>query len=304
MLPIKSLKIILFFYCIFLNRVPSVMAQEDSLLVSGFYQNLYNYKFLSADTVLRSIGNQNYSPRVVSILEISLAWWQIISGEGSQEKIDSLFQKIDSEIDLIENKTQKSDHSQDEYIQLIILYSYKSRLHNYQNNRLASFNAFKHSFKYFEELEPCESGYCDMHNFIAGMYYTLGGHLQEQFSPVFLLGLDRNYADKEKGYTLLDQCTRSRNSQIRTESIYFLMKLYYEVQKDPDSASKYSNQLVNLYPDNLVFRFNHILILNEQGKYVEADTAYRIFLIRADKNTQLTPCQKKHFSEEYSKLKR
>ena len=295
---------ILFFLLTFQLQFQLFGVQNDSLVVSRFYQYLYNYKFLSADTVLRSIGKQNYSPRVVSILEISLAWWQIISGECSPESADSLFQKIDSEIDLIENKTQKSDLSQDEYIQLIILYSYKSRLHNYQNNRLASFNAFKHSFKYFEELEPCESGYCDMYNFIAGMYYALGGHLREQFSPVFLLGLDRNYADKEKGYTLLDQCTRSRNSQIRTESIYFLMKLYYEIQEDPVYASKFSGQLVNLYPDNLVFRFNHILILIEQGKYVEADIAYRIFLTFADKNRQLTPCQKKHFSEEYNKLKR
>jgi len=288
---------------IFTNNYQLFGSQEDSLRIEKFYQNLYNYKFLSADSILKDMSDQKISSQITGILQISLSWWQIISGENTQDKIDSLFKRIDSNIALIEYKTQKSELSQDEILQLIVLYSYKSRLHNYQNNRLASFSAFKQSFNYFEKLIPFDSGNCDMYNFIAGMYYALGGHLHQQFSPVFILGLNRNYADTAKGYKLLKLCTLSQNKQIRTESIYFLMKLYFEAQDDPEVASTYSGQLVDQFPDNLVFRFNYVLMLYTLGKYNAAESAYQKLLKRSQMNLQLTTRQKQHFEEEYTKLK-
>ncbi len=295
---------VLFFYISFQLNSQVFNSQKDSLIVDRFYQGLYDYKFSTADSVLQNIRNNNISPKISNLLYISYNWWQIISGENDQDNIDSLFKKIDFNIELIKSNTGKSEPTQEEFIQLIFLYSYKSRLNNYQSNRLASFSAFKQSFNYFEELIPCDSGYCDMYNFIAGMYYALGGHLHEQFSPIFIFGLNRDYADTEKGYQLLNQCTYSKNKQIQVESIYFLMKLYFEVQDDPVSAAKYSVKLVNMYPDNLVFRFNHFLALNEQKKTTEAEMEYQKLIQYSEINKQLTLKQKKHFREEYEKLKK
>jgi hypothetical protein len=264
---------------------------------------LYEYKFHSADSLLQNINGQKISSGIKSLLQITYIWWQIISGENDPQLIACLFQKIDSEIARIESNPPKKAPSQDEILQLIFLYSYKSRLHNYKNNRLASFNAFKQSFDYFEKLAPCESGYCDMYDFITGMYYALGGHLKEQFTPLFLLGIDKDFADKEKGYALLMECSNSENKQIRTESIYFLMKLYLDVQEDPKSASKYSQKLVNQFPDNLVFRYNHILTLYTQGNFAGADSSYNILVDLSRNNAQLSEKQKQHFLEEYQHLK-
>ena len=274
-------------------------AQIDSVRIEKFYQDLYNYRFLSADSVLKDLFKRGVPSRITGILRISLSWWEIISGENSPGKTDNLFKAIDNEIVLIENKPQNSVYDQDEILQLIVLYSYKSRLHNLENNRLAGFNAFKQSFKYFEKLMPCDSGNCDMYNFIAGMYFALGGHLEHQFSPLFLLGLDKHYADTARGYNLLHQSVTSQNQQIRTESIYFLMKLYYEVQEKPELAESYSRQLINQFPDNLVFRFNHILLLHDQGKMEAAEAHYQKLLTSLQKNQQLTPLQRQHFRDEY-----
>ena len=277
-------------------------AQIDSARIEKFYQDLYNYRFLSADSVIKNLKTQGASSQITGILDISLTWWEIISGKTSPGKTDSLFNAIDHETTLIENSPRNSAYSQDEILQLILLYSYKSRLHNLENNRLAGFNAFKQSFRYFEKLLPCDFGNCDMYNFIAGMYYALGGHLEQQFSPFFLLGLDRHYADTAKGYSLLRLSAASQNQQIRTESIYFLMKLYYEVQERPELAESYSQQLINQFPDNLVFRFNHILLLHDQGKMEAAESHYQKLLTSSQKNQQLTVRQKQHFQDEYRRL--
>lgn len=294
-------------FCILLTLlVPTGLygSQKDSLFIDSFYQILYSYKFRSADSLLQQNVRNEISSSINNLLIISYNWWKIISGENNPEAIDSLFKKIEANIKALEEKHSKTQSNQKEIVQLIFLYSYKSRLHNYQNNRLASFSAFKQSFNYFEKLNPCDTGYCDMYNFIAGMYYALGGHLQEQFSPVFLLGINRSYADKEKGYSLLEKCTHSKNKQIQIESNYFLMKLYLEVREDPVSAEKFSGELVKLYPDNLVFRFNHLLALYNQDKFDAAEKVYRNLINRADSNPQLSEKQKEHFREEYNTLKR
>ena len=287
---------------LFLNYSVLYGSQRDSLIVDAFYRNLYDYNFHSADSILRNINGQKISPEIKGLLQISYSWWLIISGENDPELVNGLNHKIDSEISRIENETPEIIPDQNKILQLIFLYSYKSRLHNFRNNRLASFSAFKQSYNYFEKLSPCTTGYCEMHNFITGMYYALGGHLQEQFAPVFLLGMNKNFADKEKGYALLIQCTTSANKQIRTESIYFLMKLYLEVQEDPKSAYRYSEMLVDQFPANLVFRYNQVLTLHALGNYTAADSAYNALVELSENAIQLSARQKQHFRKEYERL--
>ena len=299
----KTISICFFlFYFLFLNHFQLSGSQKDSILIDAFYRNLYDYRFQSADSVLQVINKQEISRETKSILQISYTWWQIISGDNNINKIDSLFKQIDFNISSIEERDHTSELTPTDVIQLIILFSYKSRLHNYQNNKLAGFTSFKRSFKYFEQLVPCDFPDCEMYNFIAGMYYSLGGHMSDQYSPVYFLYFDKKFADIEKGYRLLNECSKSQNNQVRTESIYFLMKLYLEVQEDPISATWYSKQLVSLYPDNLVFRYNQILTLHEQGNSVAADSAYHSLVVRSQNNKQLTTRQKLHFQEEYKKL--
>jgi len=100
-----------------------------------------------------------------------------------------------------------------------------------------------------------------MYNFIAGMYYSLGGYMKKEHPSLFLFGFDSKFADQEKGYALLTMGTMSENLQVQTESIYFFMKLYFEVENDPHTALKYSEKLIDKFPDNLVFRYNQLLIL-------------------------------------------
>jgi len=246
---------------------------------------------------------EKVSRELVDLSSISYSWWKIISGENSKKSINLLFGDIESAIGYSREQLKSGGASQEPILQLILLYSYKSRLHNLNDNRVAGFYAFKQSFDYFKMLKPCNNHACDLYNFVSGMYYALGGHLEEEFPPA-LLGIDKNYADKEKGYQLLEKSTYSEVRQIRIESTYFLSKLYLELQENPEKASRYTQLLINQFPENLVFRYNHVLALYNQGKINEAETVYQSIMKSARENSQLTLIQKTHFENEYAMLKK
>jgi len=186
-------------------------------------------------------------------------------------------------------------------LQLIVMYSYKSRVHNLEHSRLSSYTAYKTSLDYFEQLIPCERVSCDMYSFVAGMYYSLGGYIKKEHPSFFFLGFDTKYADQQKGFVLLSQGVKSENLQVQTESIYFFMKLYFEIENNPDVALKYSEMLIKKFPDNLVFRYNQIQILQAQGLEERLKDEYKELVVCSELNRQISKKQQVHFIEEYSK---
>jgi hypothetical protein len=301
-LPVNNTFFWILLILLYLFTITPIQAKINQPLIDSFYFELYNYRFLSADSSLHQIEQAEADNGIVNLLQITYQWWLIISGESDPSGIDPLLGKIDRSINEILKKNSADELSRDELFQIIAMYSFKSRVQNLLHNRLSSYAAFNTSMDYFDQLSPCDKTSCDMYNFVAGMYYSLGGFMKKEHPSLFFLTFDNRYADQEKGYLLLQQGTQSANQQIRTESIYFLMKLYLEVQDDPKAASKYSELLVNLFPDNLVFRFNHILTLRGQGEFALAESEIANLVMRSQMNEQLSEKQKSHFREEISKL--
>jgi hypothetical protein len=280
-----------------------VQGKVNQPMVDSFYVALYGYHFQSAEKYLQQIVKTEEDRGVVDLLEITYQWWLIISGENNPTGVEPLLTEIDRSIDHIVGKNAGSELTQGELLQLIAMYSFKSRVHNLVQNRLSSYSAFSASLDYFEQLVPCTETDCDMYNFIAGMYYSLGGFMKKEHPSLFFLTFDSKYADKEKGYELLQRGTQSENKQVQTESIYFLMKLYLDVQADPKMAAPYSEKLVSRFPENLVFRFNNLLALRGLGEIDLAEAQAKELLKLADMNKQLTERQRMHFREEIDKLK-
>jgi hypothetical protein len=281
-----------------------LQAKINQSQIDTFYLRLYNYKFFSADSILQHISSKETDQGVIDLLQITYKWWLVISGECNPSGIDPLMDKIDHSIAAIEKNNSSQKLNQDKLFQLIVMYSYKSRVHNLQHNRLNSFSAYNSSLDYFGQLIPCEKVSCDMYNFVAGMYYSLGGYMKEQYPSLYFLVFDDRYVDRQKGYTLLSQGVQSENLLVQTESIYFFMKLYSDVENNPDAALKYSEMLIHKFPDNLVFRYNQLQLLKAQGSIERMEEEFLELEERAAKNPELTEKQKIHFSEEFARLNR
>ncbi len=280
----------------------SLQARINQELIDTFYLQLYNYRFLSADSSLKKILLTEQDQGITDLLEVTYQWWLIISGENGETSIDPLLKKIDKAIVTIEHNHSSKHLPQDKLLQLIVLYSYKSRIHNMQHNLMSSFSAYNASLEYFEQLKPCEKVLPDMYKFIAGMYYSLGGYMKKEHPALFFFGFDDRFADQQKGYALLTEGIHSENLQVQTESTYFFMKLYADVEKNHDAALKYADKLIEKFPDNLVFRYNAIQLLHSKGANEQMQQEFNELKTRAARNIQLSEKQQSHFCREFDRL--
>jgi len=127
-------------------------ARVNQERIDTFYLQLYNYRFLSADSSLQQIISTENEQGMIDLLRITYQWWTIISG-GNPASIDALQKYIDRAIDRIEKVNSANHLTQEKLLQLIVMYSYKSRAHNLQHNRLSGYSAFNTSLDYFEKIK-------------------------------------------------------------------------------------------------------------------------------------------------------
>ena len=76
------------------------------------------------------------------------------------------------------------------------------------------------------------------------------------------------------------------------------MKIYYEVENDARKALPYAGELIRMFPENLVFRFNQLLLFDELNMQEELRKGYDQLLELMNKNEQLTEKQRAHLLEE------
>ncbi len=101
-----------------------------------------------------------------------------------------------------------------------------------------------------------------------------------------------NDGSKTKGLAHLKLLSYSDDKILNTESNYFLMKIYYEIESDKQSALAYSNHLKKNFKSNYVFHFyNHKI----KSKKTDKKQEYKTYKKQILRSKQLIKIQKEYF---------
>lgn len=273
-------------------------AQQGDSLTELFYQQLYSYHFVQAESSLKKIQSQQENDILSEMIVINYGYWMLFTGKNNSRQNAELIERIELNIHKLENDLPKNALSQENLLQLIMLYSFKSRIQYKLDNTISAIQSFRSSYLYFKRLKPCSGGECEIYNLVTGMYYVLSGHIRKDYPLLFILAFDKEFADINKGLFMLSKGIKSPILQIQTESRYFLMKLHAEVNEDPEKALIYANQLIRLFPGNLTYRIYQLGLYSELGKKQKTELAYSRFLREMKNNKQLTKNQRRVLLEE------
>ncbi|MFC2097930.1 hypothetical protein ACFLSI_06320, partial [Bacteroidota bacterium] len=110
--------------------------------------------------------------------------------------------------------------------------------------------------------------------------------------PVLILYPKGN---KEEGLRLLNQGVYSQQMLVRTESRYFLMKIYLESESNIRQSKYWASKLISEFPENMLFNYYYFLILIEEDKIDEARNYLNKLEKKANNNQQLNKSQREHF---------
>jgi len=260
------------------NDIPPMTERNQN-----YYFNQLNFEFddeksfngLSSDLVTSCTAPINYY------------WWMIISGEKSSDFRNKLLKQLET------TKKEITDANND--IALIFLLSFELRVHFYYNELFSALLCLNEINRKLTTSEKNQgSGNNEYFILVKNLVSYMNASINDKYSFYYKLLIHRTCIDKTYSVEQLKKLTRSKNNIVRTESNYFLMKIYFDYEQDFQSAEKYARTLVTDYPQNYIFSYYYSSILIKNHNLGQAEVEKKRTLEYLANNNKLSETQKKY----------
>lgn len=248
---------------------------------------LYNFQFNKADSLLVQLEKYyHYSPWTY-LYEANLYWWKIISGENTEENITNFYKALNTA------KIKMKNIVTYEYQFLrIVIYSYMSRLDLMQGKYFNTLVELKKNLPVIKNTLGKESSFSGFY-LTSGLYLYLTDVAYNNYLYLRPLLLFVPSGNKEKGLLFLK--TKHDDIILDTESAYFLMKIYDEVEGDAKVSLHYAEKLSKAFPMNYIFREHYYrMICKKENRKLTKDEISD-FREEQLKNKQLSRKQTQYF---------
>ncbi len=220
---------------------------------SGF-DAIYNNDLAGASVISKRLKAECPNNPQSHLFEATYLWWHIISGDDGEENYEKMEASLDRALSKLSSDKKAKNLSNEEIHNTILIYAYKSRIKMFQGKYIRAVQNLN-SCVGMVELSFGRENEFDLFKLTSGLYnyFIEFGYEYSVLARAYLIFLPSG--DKEKGLNFLKEASKSKDFIIKTEAHYFLMKIYGETEEQPKLALGYAKELVNDYPNNLLFRY-------------------------------------------------
>ncbi len=263
---------------------------DKSELYDTYLESIFSSKYKDTKRILTSL-NKNHKNEISTKLAFANFWLVMYETSGEEENYQILCENnAKAAIKLINIKENKS---YDDIFHLISAKSILLKIQFDKKNYLKAARGLKDIIKYFKFALDHEENI--KMKLISGMYNYYIETAKEDYPIVYPLLLFYPSGDKQKGLRLLKECTKEKDKRVSVRSLLYLARIYYKDEKDLTGSVYYFNRLLNLYPGNLIWRFEYIQSLNKFNKIEDAEKQKEIISNNVNNSIHITNEQKVFF---------
>jgi len=238
-------------------------------LVLEAIDHIYNYEFASVEPVARQIRSKYPNHPVNAMLKAMQLQWQYLPVKDNRAmsgQYATLLEECINKAKVLE----KNEKTRPEAAFFSMAgHGYIALVHNYNDEKMKAASEAKKAYDYvmagFKYMEHNPEFY-----FSSGLYnYYMIRYPEDHpiVKPILLFFKDGN---REEGLRQMDIASR-KGVFTRTESAFYLARIYLKHEQRYDKASGYLSSLVEKYPNNPIFLMKHTEALLLLGKYDEAE---------------------------------
>ena len=271
---------------------PDTSGKYQKLVSKGFLF-IYNNEFKQADSTATSLLT-NYPKNPTShFFYVNYYWWKILTGDDTKEVRKKFITGILIEKKILDKKEKKS-LSYEDIFNYMNVYAYQARMDLINNNYIRAVSHVDKCIGYLKLSFQHENKY-DAFYLTSGLYHYFisRAHSHYPFLYPYLIFLPPS--NLEKGFQYLVKCTALNNVVLQTEANYFLMKIYYEEEKEYKKAIPYAEWLSKTYPKNILYNYMYLKILLNLNEKNAVEKQFQKLIIQTAQNDELTENQKKHY---------
>jgi len=271
-----------------------IISKEPPEVVEVF-DAMYRYNLPEAEKKFKKLYQTSLDPNLIDLTHANLLWWWLISGDDSRDYDNQMSVILHRIIDRLGQKPV-GKMTEEEIFTMIHSYAYLTRVDIYLERYFTGMVNLKRTLDYLKiALENSEK--YDKYMLVSGLYNYFSAVTVAKypvFAPFFALAPK---SDRTKGFNLLNRCARMDNILVRNESLYYLMKINYQLEDDYKRSLEIANELLRRYPNNLIYHYHKFSILIEAGKKMEARDAYSDLLRTSTAAPDLNNLQRTHLAD-------
>jgi len=277
-----------------LNSVrASSCSSNDQKVIDKVYSETYCFHFQQVDSIISANGVIYKDNLQFNLAVINYYWWRYISGKQNGKFAEMVSIRIKTIEEMYSTRNAKIGNG--ELFFLISIFSYNARIDLMGNSYFAAISNLSKYYSFLKLSIGSEPKYNPFY-LTSGLFFYFSGLTKERVP--FLSPILNQYSagDMATGLIYLKKAASSEDSKISQEAKYFLMKINFDIQRNYVEAAKYCNQLLALYPDNLLFQlymFRISLALEQVGL---AKARIAIMKNTAINNNQLSADEKDFYS--------
>lgn len=256
------------------------------------FEAMYRYDLPEAELKLKKLNAINIDQNWIDLAHVNLLWWWLISGDNSRDYDNLMAVVLNRVINRYKDRSIET-MTNEEVFTLIHCYAYLTRVDIYQERYIKGIVNLRHTLDFLKVALAKVNQY-DKFMMVTGLYnYFAAVTLINYpvFTPFFALAPK---SDRDLGFQLLNKCSKMDNILIRNESLYYLMKINYQLEENFDRALNVADQLIVRYPNNLIYHFHRFMILMEANRKPQALAQYSKLLEVSIKAPNLNPLQRNH----------
>jgi tetratricopeptide (TPR) repeat protein len=271
-----------------------IISKEPPEVVEVF-DAMYRYNLPEAEKKFKKLYQTSIDPSLIDLTQANLFWWWLISGDNSRDYDHQMSVILHRIIDRLSKKPVEK-MTEEEVFTMIHSYAYLTRVDIYLERYFTGMVNLKRTMDYLKIALDNSEKY-DKYMLVSGLYNYFSAVTVAKypvFAPFFALA---PRSDRAKGFSLLNRCSNMNNLLIRNESMYYLMKINYQLEDNYKRSLDLANELLKKYPNNLIYHYHKFSILIEAGKKAEAREAYSDLLKTSTSAPGLNELQRNHLSD-------
>jgi tetratricopeptide (TPR) repeat protein len=275
----KYIALLIFLFAINL-QLNGQDAKFDSIVVKGI-REIYSIEFEKADkTFNQLITDYPKHPAGIFFLAM-LDWWRILLDTSIEQRDELFLKKIEEVIEHCDKILDEDPENIDAMFFKGGAIGFRGRLSAMRESWLSAVDDGREALPLVEEAGELEPDNIDV-KLGFGIYNYYAAVIPEQYPIVKPLMIFLPSGDKELGLKQLNYVAH-HGKYTKYEARYFLMTLYYRLEKDYDASEEYSNILTEDFPNNPVFERWRGRIAMKKGDVNFADSVFKSILWKGKK---------------------
>jgi tetratricopeptide (TPR) repeat protein len=257
------------FFLISINSPAQLLNDPASIrMIQNSLDDIYNYNFEEAEKINAQIEAKYPNHPVNYILDSFVLYWRYLPIKDNAVKSKEYIQKLNQCLVAINKKFGKDSRDPEAVFYTMVARGYMAMLYNYRGELLNAAGEGKKAYNALTEGLNLISKNPEFY-FTAGMYNYYVEMYPEEHPIIKPVMWFFKKGDKALGLKQIETGTKL-GTITKAESCYYLARIYLKHEGKADRAVVFAQKLIDLYPQNVIYRMTHIESLLLSGNYEQA----------------------------------